>query len=684
MILCDSVKYKQKQSVKQNKITMKEQGSKFLHERNPSLHTTVEVETVSSYLRAGGEHIPNEPADKISAYLGFLASRNYVDDGILTGDQASIDRQVDAHVINSEDVPEGYFELQRRIAREQGHGDIQITSEMRHMMTEAVQADQREGLSRWVEYLGGEDGGYPNWFKTYTWESVVKLGNYDKDKQEFSKRSRGTTAPYPELNREALAYVYDVLNKSRVQGEEVDGGTNNEQLQKHLKSGNFGKLYAHAVMEVTPDSPELRKDIRGSWTKFNQSDDPRTARRLSGSLQGHGTGWCTAGESTASVQLRDGDFFVYYTRDEDGKDTVPRIAIRMEQGEVAEVRGVNAAQELEAEMADIAAEQLKDLPGGEEYIRRAEDMKRLTAIEKKTLADPNVKLSSDELRFLYELDHEIEGFGYEEDPRIKEIRAMRGDKDKSELAHILLETIREQITPAYAAYKTVTDNLLGTGRDLLSEGEVAASMQELEQLFAAKDKEWKTNGVYDYIVEKLITDGAQFTLVATPQVEVSEVQIVALAEAFGKDQPHPTHVSYDLYRSGQYTGGEWSGNKGTDTTPVRFSLIPSRYDTEMGYTKVNAQVEQLREYRAKRPELDLRVPSLLDAVTYWYSLRAQGDKLTGDGAYYKTHIRHFDLEPNTLIFGLESVPRSYVDSDGGPTLRYSFADQEEHVRLAVG
>lgn len=445
---------------------MQEQGSQFLHERNPNLHTTAEVEAVTGYLRAGGEHIPNEPADKISAYLGFLANRDYANDGILTGDQSSIDRQIDAHVIKSEDVPEGYFELQRRIAREQGHGDVQITSEMRRMMTEAVQTDQRAGLGKWVEYLGGEDGGYPNWFKTYTWESVVKLGNYDKDKQEFQKRSRGTTAAYPELNREALAYVYDVLNKSRVQGERVDGGANNEQLQKHLKSGNFGKLYAHAVMEVTPDSPELRKDTRGSWTKFNQTDDPRTARRLSGSLQGHGTGWCTAGESTASMQLRGGDFFVYYTRDEDGKDTVPRVAIRMEQGEVAEVRGVNAAQELEAEMADITSEQLKDLPGGEEYIRKAEDMKRLTAIEKKALADPNAELTSDELRFLYELDHEIEGFGYEEDPRVKEIRTLRGERDKPELARILPEAIREQVASAYTAYKTVADQLLGTKRGL--------------------------------------------------------------------------------------------------------------------------------------------------------------------------------------------------------------------------
>ncbi len=660
---------------------MQTPGSSFLHERNPNLHTSVEVESVAGYLRAGGEAIPNEPADKISAYLGFLANREYVNDGILTGDQSSIDRQIDAHVIKAEDVPEGYFELQRRIAREQGHGDVQITSEMRRQMTEAVQADQKVGLGKWVEYLGGDDGGYPDWFKSYAWTSVTKLGTYDKDKSEFQKRSRGTTAPYPELNREALAYVYDVLNKSRVQGERVNGGANNEQLQKLLKGGNFGKLYAHAVLEVTPDSPELRKDTRGSWTKFNQTDDPRTARRLSGSLQGHGTGWCTAGESTASIQLRGGDFFVYYTRDEDGKDTVPRVAIRMEQGEVAEVRGVNAAQELESELADITAEQLKDLPGGEEYIRKAEDMKRLTAIEKKIAANSEADLTSDELRFLYELDHEIQGFGYETDPRISEIRSQRGDRDKPELARILPESIREQVKTAYLAYRTVADKLQGAKRGLFGKREVSASPQELEALFAVKDKEWQANGTYDYLVEQLIESGARFNLVATPNIEASEAQIVALAEDFGKEQPYQTYVYDDLYRKGHYSGREWSGNKGN--APIRISLIPSRVDSEISSKQVSEQVRLLRERQASRPELSARVPSLLDAVTYWYSLRAGGDKLDDSSAFDKTYIRHFDLEPKTLG-GWPLVPRSFVFHVGEPYLTYSVVGDEYGARLAVG
>ena len=269
-----------------------------------------EVDQVVGYLRQAEIAIPDKAGDRTAHYLNFLADRDYVDDGMLTGDQASIERQVDAHVIKPEDVPENYFELQRRIAREQGHGDIQITSELRQQLVEAVRADQKGSLDKWVEYLGGDDGSYPDWFKRYTWNSVTRLGKYDKEAGKFGRRDETTVAPYPDLNREALAYVYDNIKKFHVLGEQVE----DNQLKSLLKEGSFGRLYAHSVLAVTPDNPELRNSTEGSWTIFHQTDDPRTARRLSGSLSSHGTGWCTAGESTAAAQLQIGDFYVFLAK----------------------------------------------------------------------------------------------------------------------------------------------------------------------------------------------------------------------------------------------------------------------------------------------------------------------------------------------------------------------------------
>lgn len=678
--------------------------TQFLHERNPSFHASLEVETAVDYLRAGGEAIPNQPSEKIAAYLGFLANGDYVNDGILTGDQSSIDRQIAHHVIRAKDVPEGYFELQRRIAREQGHGDVTITREMRGQMVEAVQSDQHAGLAKWVEYIGGEDGGYPDWFKHYAFGSVTKLGNYDKEKGEFLKRSKGTTAAYPELNREALAYVYDALNKSRVRHEAVDGGANNDQLQKLLKGANFGKLYAHAVLAISPASPELRKEVRGSWTKFDQTSDPRTARRLAGSLQGHGTGWCTAGESTAKSQLQGGDFYVYYTRGEDGKDTVPRVAIRMADGEVAEVRGVNAAQELEPELADITSEQLKDLPGGEAYIVKAEDMKRLTALDKKITANPETELADDELRFLYEFDHEIEGFGYGTDPRIGEIRAKRGEADSPELRHLMPEVLRQQLEASWTGAMAVIDQL-NAGRT--AEQQIPSiDRTVLEQLLQTKQAEWEADGTLDYLVERLVKHGERFTLLATPDALASADELATLAKSFAAGQPHEAFIHDDLYR--QYSPEALSGKIATkseqparqgriwrkkvglkqanqamasDAWPIRLSLVASKTSAELGSRPVDQQLRILSDLQTARP--NLFVPSVLDAATYWYTLRAAGDKLDNSQAYKKTYIRHIDMEAKRLD-GWSSAPSSYVTYVGRPSLDVSDVEHDDGARLAVG
>lgn len=671
---------------------MQTPGSQFLHERQPDFHASQEVGHVVDYLRASGESIPNEPTDKITAYLGFLADRDYVNDGILTGDEGSIDRQIEAHVIDTKDVPEGYFELQRRIAREQGHGDIDITPEMRSQMIEAVQADQRVGLGKWVEYLGGEDGGYPDWFKHYTWTSIVKLGGFNKDKGEFLKRSRGTTAAYPELNREALAYVYDVLNKSRLQGEAVD----DEQLQKLIKSANFGKLYAHAVLATAPTSPELLTDTRGSWTKFNQTDDPRTARRLSGSLQGHGTGWCTAGDSTATAQLSAGDFYVYYTRDEYGKDSIPRIAIRMQNGSVAEVRGINATQELEPIMADIAADQLQGLPGGEEYIRKAQDMKRLTEIDKKITAKPDVKLTKEEIRFLYEFDHEIEGFGYETDPRIAEIRAKRGERDYPELKTLAVESVRDNLEATYTSYNTLATEInamrqvQAPKRRLLSKkghGEALPilSREQVSQLYEAKLAEWQQNGVLDYLAERIVTHGERHTPIARPNVMVTSEELKALAHSFAKDQgfdkAYIYNALYDAYTTdeelAQLSGFQASGD------PVEFSLIPNKFSDELRYKTAQSQCEVLATMQAAKPELCIHVPSVLDSLSLWYTLRAQGDSLNSGDVYRRTGMRHFDL-PEKRVGGFLRVPFSGVSVGGGPYLYFSIAGDGGGARFAVG
>ncbi|MBU3895905.1 hypothetical protein KKG36_01120, partial [Patescibacteria group bacterium] len=397
----------------------------FLEEKYPDLQKSKEVASaVRRQDRRTGEKVVQQPKERIEAYLDRLEEVFNPDNPDKRERRVSIlkDKLHDLFVIKPEDIPVSYFNHQRQIAREQGHGDIEITPELRQQLAETIISDQSQSLDAWIDYLGSEDAPYPNWLKYFAFRSITKLSAYDKEKKEFKKRSKGTTAPFPDINREALSYVLDALEKSR----RKEGATDSE-WGKLLKTANFGKLYSHAIETITPASQEERETIRGEWVLFKKGTDPKP---LYESLQGHGTGWCTAGEGVARTQLQAGDFYVFYTKSKKGN--IPRVAIRMQEGEIAEVRGISADQNLEPVMADVAKEKMKELPGSEKYEKKEKDMRRLTAIERKCKLTEEI--TKEDLRFLYEVDGKIEGFGYQEDPRIAELLDQR-DKRK-DLAYV--------------------------------------------------------------------------------------------------------------------------------------------------------------------------------------------------------------------------------------------------------
>lgn len=205
------------------------------------------------------------------------------------------------------------------------------------------------------------------------------------------------------------------------------------ELTKRLDTKSFSDLYAFAQVETAGNLD--RESLVGEWVKYEQGSD---CKPLEKSLHGKGTGWCTA-EGSASDQLEQGDFFVFYTNNKNGKATEPRIAIRMEEGRIAEVRGVNQGQEVEPELLETAEQFYTNLPGAGKYKKASADMRSMTDIYSKSFLVDKVskeKVALDpifdqqELRFLYEVDFLIDGFGYDRDPRIDEVRQSRNqDKD---------------------------------------------------------------------------------------------------------------------------------------------------------------------------------------------------------------------------------------------------------------
>ena len=382
-------------------------GEDFLNHLNKNMHTEdIVMHTASK---------SDTPEEKIRKYMERLEnSHNKAKEN---EHKMNMLKQLYYNKYVIKTLPESYINLQKKIAHEQGYGDINITEEMKQEMLSQIQEEQKNSLSNWIEYFCSDDAMYPMWFKNYAFEGMIKLGTFDKEKQEFLKRTKNTTTPYIDLNREVLAQVYDVLIHQIGQNEL------SSKEEKTLENGeSFKKLYTYFLKQVIEQ--EKSQETEGIWVKYNQGSDYHP---LWESLQGKNTGWCTAGETVAKQQLKNGDFYIYYTKDKNNGYKNPRIAIRMDgKSTIGEIRGIAKEQNIESNMEKILDEKLNEFPDKEKYQKKVSDMKYLTLLEKKQ--EQGLEFSIDDLTFLYEINNQIEGFGWRTDPRIMEIKQKRNQK----------------------------------------------------------------------------------------------------------------------------------------------------------------------------------------------------------------------------------------------------------------
>ena len=362
----------------------------------------------------------------------------------------------DLYVIKPENIPDAYFQNQVRLARERGYGNIKLTEEDKRRMTEEVIDDQKKSLDKWIEYFlyDEESKSYEMWEKYWVFQGLQNLGKYDKETGKFSKRDKSTVYPFPPVERE---YIFTTL---KLMEDFLKDKKGEEDIKQALSTGNFKLLYEYVIKQSFLKGEHQSNSTDGKWIKYEQGSDYNILRN---SLQGYYTGWCTAaGENFAKSQLAGGDFYVYYSLDKNGEAKVPRIAIRMDgKDKIGEIRGIADNQNMEPEMMPILEEKLKEFPDRDKYLKKEHDMKLLTLIDKKV--NNNIELTLDELKFLYEIDGKITGFGYWEDPRIEEIKRKRNKRrDYSLIFNVKEEEValfKEEWEKSPDKFKVLNDNL---------------------------------------------------------------------------------------------------------------------------------------------------------------------------------------------------------------------------------
>lgn len=352
----------------------------------------------------------------LKKYLNRLERQERIFSGEHTElEQYLKNRYYDKYVIKIEDIPNSYWETQQRIALERGYGHIEYTKSLKRKEAKQIIEEQKRSLETWINYLMKENTSYPMWTRYWAFQGMLKLGKYDKGNGTFSKRSKGTTSPFIGLNAEALAHTIGTV-QNYYEGKSID----DKELEELIKSGNFGKIYSYNMWKLIENEKKNQNNKidtdDGIWKVFKKKD----TKKLVKALEGKGTGWCIAGESVARDYLKTGDIHIYFTEDQNGEYTMPRVCIRQENENIAEVRGIEKDQNLESAMIDITDKKLDEFYDKDIYKKKVSDMKELTSIY--NTGKNKGKLTDKEYIFLYEIEHEIEGFGWEKDPRIEELK----------------------------------------------------------------------------------------------------------------------------------------------------------------------------------------------------------------------------------------------------------------------
>lgn len=315
---------------------------------------------------------------------------------------------------------------------------------------------------------------FPMWAKYWAFQGMIKLGSYDSFKDDYQKRDKNTLNPFIEPNPEIIGKCMEIIIKL-VKKEKID----TDIEEKLSKADSFKKIYLAVNRKYRSVLKKRSLATDGIWKKYiNNNVD---ADILLHEIEYKNTGWCIANGTSIRSFLRDGDFYIYFTKDEKGEYTIPRIAILTKgENDIDQIRGIDPGENLEDSMINIVEAKLKTMNFlTDEAVNNQMDiikgLRELNIIGKKSLN--KIKLTDEEFKHFYTKKY---GFGYSQDPkhdRIIDIRNIPEDynstNDKEvKLAMIIKgyvpdnfvkdkELMKEAITKFKGSFKYGAENIRG-------------------------------------------------------------------------------------------------------------------------------------------------------------------------------------------------------------------------------
>ena len=304
---------------------------------------------------------------------------------------------------------------------------------------------QIRSLEGWLDYLSSPSASmFPMWTKYWAFQGMIKLGSYDSFKDDYQKRDKNTLNPFIEPNPEIIGKCMEIIIKL-VKKEKID----TDIEEKLSKADSFKKIYLAVNRKYRSVLKKRSLATDGIWKKYiNNNVD---ADILLHEIEYKNTGWCIANGTSIRSFLRDGDFYIYFTKDEKGEYIIPRIAILTKgENDIDQIRGIDPGENLEDSMINIVETKLKTMKFlTDEAVNNQMDiikgLRELNIIGKKSLN--KIKLTDEEFKHFYTKKY---GFGYSQDPkhdRIINIRNIPEDYNSTNDKEVKLAMIIKGYVP---------------------------------------------------------------------------------------------------------------------------------------------------------------------------------------------------------------------------------------------
>ena len=478
----------------------------------------------------------DKPSEKIEKYLDRLErvhekAMNHPTD---TGIRSLKKFYYNHYVIQPENISDKYWQfLDSQYFEQYG---IHLNERLKQQHIQTILTDQKTSLDKWIDYLSSNDARFfPTWAKYWAFQGMLNIGAYDNKNEVYKRRDKSTVAPFVDLNQEVLAKVIDMIVQS-VNQEQVE-----ENFQQLVENGNFQKIYT-LLLKQHKEKIMFNANTAGVWKKYDMGSDYHP---LWESLQGKNTGWCTAGADTCKKQLAGGDFYVYYTYDEKGEATNPRLAIRMDgKNQIGEIRGIAQDQNIEPNFEEIVEEKIQDFADRDKYKKRLHDTKMLTTMYKKY--QNHELLTKDDLLFIY---GSVEGCGWHNDPRLNELREVALKTASGELKNnpeVVMAAVRQNYHALEYASEELKSNpefmlevvkqnglaLEYASEELKSDSKIVmAAVKQYHQALQYASDEIKSN--FEFVKKVVNLNGLALRFASDELKNNPEIVMLAVTKSYG-------------------------------------------------------------------------------------------------------------------------------------------------------